>query len=107
MVEKRMVQSRSCKDCGHAHDCKGVYEQLGCAEGPSIAWTSVIAFVVPILLFIGSLAGFGRLLEGAVDTRCQTPLAAAMAVAATTGTMLVVRVATGRRRKKQVPERTV
>jgi len=102
-----MAQSESCKDCGHAHDCKAVYKQHGCAEGPSIAWTAVIAFVAPILLFIGALAGFGRLLENVVDRRYQTPLAAAMAVAATMGAMLAVRIVAARRRNKQVSERTV
>lgn len=60
----------------------------------------MVAFLVPILVFIGALAGFGRLLEGAADTRYQMPLAAALALAATTGVMLAIRVATRRYRKK-------
>lgn len=95
-----MAQSKSCEGCSHAHDCKKVYEQFGCAGGPSIAWAVVVAFLVPILVFIGALAGFGRLLEGAVNTRYQMPLAAALALAATTGVMLVLRVATRRHQKK-------
>lgn len=95
-----MAQSESCEGCSHAHDCKKVYEQLGCAGGPSIAWAVVLAFLVPILVFIGALAGFGWLLEVAVDPRYQMPLAAALALAATTGVMLMVRVATRRRQEK-------
>jgi len=95
-----MAQSESCEGCSHAHDCKKVYEQLGCAEGPSIAWAVVLAFLAPILVFIGALAGFGWLLEGAVGARYQMPLAAALALAATTGVMLMARVATRRRPKK-------
>jgi hypothetical protein len=95
-----MAQSKSCEGCSHAHDCTKVYEQLGCAEGPSIAGAVMVAFLVPILVFIGALAGFGRLLEGAADTRYQMPLAAALALAATTGVMLAIRVATRRYRKK-------
>lgn len=99
MVEKRMAQSESCEGCSHAHDCKKIYEQLGCAEGPSIAWAVVLAFLAPILVFIGALAGFGRLLEGVADARFRTPLAAALALAATTGVMLVVRILTRRQKK--------
>jgi hypothetical protein len=100
MVEKRMVQPESCEGCSHAHDCKKVYEHLGCAEGPSIAWTVVLAFLLPLVVFIGALAGFGWLMEGAVGARYQMPLAAAMALAATTGVMLVVRVLTRRHSTK-------
>jgi hypothetical protein len=95
-----MAQSESCEGCSHAHSCSNVYEQLGCAKGPSIAWTAVLAFLTPILVFIGTLAGFGRLLEGAADARYQMPLATAMALAATTGVMLVVRGLTRRHRRK-------
>lgn len=95
-----MVQSESCEGCSHAHDCKKVYEQLGCARGPSITWTVVLAFLLPLLVFIGTLAGFGRLMEDVVSARYQMPLAAAMALAATTGVMLVVRVLTRRHRTK-------
>lgn len=100
MVEKRMAQSESCEGCSHAHDCKKVYEQLGCVEGPSIAWTVVFAFLVPIVVFIAALAGFGRIMEGAVSAKAQTPLAAALALATTAGVMLVVRVLAGRHRRK-------
>ncbi len=95
-----MAQSESCEGCSHAHDCKKVYEQLGCVEGPSIAWTVVLAFLVPIVVFIGALAGFGRLMEGVVGARVQMPLAAALALAATAGVMLVVRVLTRQHRRK-------
>lgn len=95
-----MAQSKSCEGCSHAHDCTKVYEQLGCADGPSIAGAVVVAFLVPILVFIGALAGFGWLLEDTVDARYQMPVAAALALAATTGVMLVLRVATRRHQKK-------
>lgn len=96
MVEKRMAQSKSCERCSHANDCTKVYEQLGCAKGPSIVGAVVVAFLVPILVFLGTLAGFGWLLESVVPARCQTPLAAALALTATTGVMVGIRVAARR-----------
>lgn len=39
-----------------------MYETLGQAEGPNVAWKSILAFVVPILVFIGALTGFGKAL---------------------------------------------
>ncbi|MGE5294432.1 MAG: SoxR reducing system RseC family protein [Solirubrobacterales bacterium] len=99
MVEKRTVQPESCEGCSRAHDCKKVYEQLGCAESPSIAWTVVLAFLLPLVVFIAALAGFGRLLEGVVGEESQMPLAAALALVVTGGVMLVVRVFTRRHQK--------
>lgn len=68
-----------------------VYEQLGCAEGPSVTFAVVVAFLLPILVFIGALAGFGLLLEGWVAESHQVPLAVGSALATTVGVMLVVR----------------
>jgi hypothetical protein len=86
-----MAQPESCEGCSHAHNCSKVYEQLGCTEGPSVAWAAVLAFVAPIVVFVATLGGFAWLLEDAVADPCRTPLAAALALAATTGVMLVVR----------------
>lgn len=95
-----MTQSKSCEGCSHAHDCKMVYEQLGCMDGPSVTWAVMLAFLVPILVFVGSLAGFGLLLENAVPKAYQVPLTAGLALATTTGVMLIVRVLVRRRRKQ-------
>jgi len=92
MVEKRMAQSKSCEGCSHAHDCKKAYEQLGCVEGPSVTRAVLLAFVAPIVAFIGALAGFGRLLENVVAESYQVPLAVVLALTTTIGVMLVVRV---------------
>ena len=51
-----------CKGCIQRHDCKKIYEQLGKAEGPSVAWKVTAAFLLPILIFIASLAFFDWLL---------------------------------------------
>lgn len=87
-----MAQSKSCEGCSHAHDCKKVYEQLGCVEGPSVTSAVVLAFLVPLLVFIVALAGFGWLLEDRVAESHQVPLAVILAVVTTIGVMLVVRV---------------
>jgi uncharacterized membrane protein len=86
-----MAQSKSCEGCGHAHDCSKVYERLGCVEGPSITRPVLLAFLLPILVFIGTLAGFGWLLKDAVAESYQMPLAAALALTTTAVVMLVVR----------------
>lgn len=100
MVEKRMVQSKSCEGCSQAHDCKKVYEHLGGSEGPPITRMVLVAFLLPILVFIVALGGFGWLLQDAVAGPYQTPLALVLALATTVGVLLVVRILSRPHRKK-------
>jgi hypothetical protein len=60
----------------------------------------VVAFLVPIIVFIGALAGFGRLLKDVVAASYQVPLAVALALTTTIGVMLVVRAWTRPHRKQ-------
>jgi hypothetical protein len=91
MVEKRMTQPNSCEGCSQAHDCEKVYEQLGGSEGPPVTRKVLVAFLLPIVVFVAALGGFGWLLQGAVGQRVQTPAALVLALATTAGMMLAVR----------------
>jgi len=94
-----MTQSKSCEGCSQAHDCKSVYGQLGCSEGPPVTRAVLIAFLLPILVFVVMLAGFGWLVQNAVAGPYRTPLATVLALAVTTGVMLTVRVVARLHRK--------
>jgi len=65
-----------------------------------VTLTVLVAFLLPIVVFVISLAGFGWLLEGRVAGPYQTPLALVLALSVTTGSMLIVRVAVRRHHKK-------
>lgn len=95
-----MAQSKSCEGCSQAHDCTKVYEQLGCAEGPSVAPAALLAFLLPVVVFATALGGYGWLLKGVVAGPYLTPLAAALALLTTTGVMLIARVLTRLHRKR-------
>ncbi len=95
-----MAQSKSCEGCSQAHDCKKVYEQLGCAEGPSVTSAALLTFLLPVVVFVAALGGFGWLLKGVVAGPYLTPLAAALALLTTTGVVLVARALTRLHRKR-------
>ncbi|HNY77902.1 MAG: hypothetical protein RBS72_06335 [Sedimentisphaerales bacterium] len=80
-----MEHAEPCKGCSQAHDCARVYERLGHAGGPSVAWKAVIAFVLPVVAFVAALATFDDLLEQAVTERYRTPCAFFMALAFAVG----------------------
>lgn len=85
-----MEQPEICKGCSEAHTCARVYEQLGKAEGPPVALKAVVAFLLPIAAFAGTLAACGAILDGAVAPRYQTPLGCLIALAVTAALVLVV-----------------
>ena len=85
-----MEQPEICKGCEQSHACARVYEQLGRADGPSVARKAVVAFLLPIAIFAGVLAACGVLLNGAVAPRYETPLAFVIALAVTAGLMLAI-----------------
>ncbi len=62
---------KKCSDCAQARDCKSTYEQLGRQRGPSVVWRAIVAFMLPIAVFIASLAIFGKIFEGAIDSEKQ------------------------------------
>jgi hypothetical protein len=85
-----MEQPEICKGCSEAHTCAKAYEQLGKAEGPSVALKAIVAFLLPIAAFAGTLAACGLLLRGLVAPRYETPLACVIALATTAALVLVV-----------------
>ncbi|MBN2130544.1 MAG: hypothetical protein JW741_13670 [Sedimentisphaerales bacterium] len=84
-----MAHSKFCEDCSQAHDCKKVYEQLGQSRGSSVALGVVVAFLLPIVVFVVTLGVSGRLLANAVARKYQTPAAFVSALLVTVSVMLV------------------
>lgn len=53
--------------CGQRTACGSVYQKLGATRGPSVLGRSLIAFVLPIVLFVLSLAAMERMLRGRIE----------------------------------------
>lgn len=62
-----MPEDKNCSNCPQHEGCKSTYERLGKAEGSFVAIRAVAAFLVPILIFILSLALFPKLLGESVS----------------------------------------
>ncbi|MBN1359395.1 MAG: hypothetical protein JW993_02335 [Sedimentisphaerales bacterium] len=55
---------KTCDSCGRRRACHSIYYRLGHAEGPSLVSTVLIAFGVPIVVFVATLSLSGALLAG-------------------------------------------
>jgi len=63
-----MTRQELCQQCNQRQDCGQVYEQLGKIEGPSIVKKVVLAFLLPLVFFVASLAIFERIFSGVIST---------------------------------------
>ena len=62
-----MASHRICHNCIQKHDCSSVYEQLGNSSDASVALKAVLAFLLPLIVFIVSLAVSERVLASAIS----------------------------------------
>ncbi len=79
-----MTQQDSCDSCSQKHDCREVYNRVGNAPGPSITIDVCLAFLLPLVVFVASLAIAQKILAG-------TPISLALALVSTLGCILIVR----------------
>jgi hypothetical protein len=57
-IEKNMNQQNLCKGCIQQNRCQEAYERLGRSQEPSVLNAVLIAFLMPMVVFIVSLAVF-------------------------------------------------
>ena len=63
-----MARQELCHTCKQKNDCRKVYDQLGRVEGPSVTAKVILAFLLPLLVFIASLGVSEKMLTRAIDT---------------------------------------
>ena len=61
-----MMGMKVCENCGYRHShkncCMDIYQRLGQTKGPSVISRVLLAFVLPLLVFIASLVLAGYIL---------------------------------------------
>ena len=89
-----MAEQKFCQQCDQKHDCQKIYQQLGNIEAPSLAVKVIFAFLLPLVVFIASLAVFESILAGAISSeRAHTAISFLLALLAALVFILVIRVA--------------
>ncbi len=54
---------KRCEKCVHNHDCKAVYESITKSKDASVTARVTIAFLLPLSIFVASMAFFNGILE--------------------------------------------
>ena len=87
-----MASHRFCQDCIQKRDCRNVYEQLGNDSGSSVTLKVILAFLLPLIVFIVSLAISERILARAINIeQVQIALSLLLALLATFVCVLITR----------------
>jgi len=87
-----MVEQKFCQGCSQKHDCQETYQKLANFKGPSVALKVIVAFLLPMLVFIASLAAFERILLDVVSKKgLQTALSSLLALSVTFVCVLIIR----------------
>jgi hypothetical protein len=62
-----MAEQNYCQNCYQKHDCQKVYRQPGKAQGDPITFKIIVAFLLPLVVFIVSLAVFEAIFSKALN----------------------------------------
>lgn len=54
---------KRCEKCANSHDCKAVYENMTKSKGNSVTARVTIAFLLPLSIFVASMAFFDGVLK--------------------------------------------
>ncbi len=77
--------------CGQGAHCQSIYRRLGQARGPSVTRGVLLAFGVPIAVFIVTLAAAAGVLGGsAAELNWQTVVALVIAATVTAAVVLLI-----------------
>jgi hypothetical protein len=86
-----MAELKSCQECDQKHKCQDIYQQLGKSQGPPVAFKAVVAFLLPLLIFIASLAAFVGILAGITNIKLRIALDFLLALFVTLTTILIIK----------------
>ena len=87
-----MFQQKFCQECNQKRNCKEVYRQLGNTKNPSVVFKVVIAFLVPLVVFIAALVVSEAILAKTINTKeLQTALSFLLALFVTFVAVLVIK----------------
>ena len=88
-----MAEEKFCQGCHQKHRCQEVYEHLSKVEGPSVVLKVILAFLLPILVFIGSLAAFEEILTKVIHSKeLQTVIGSVLALVVSSAFVYIIRV---------------
>ena len=98
-----MTGKSFCSDCNQNKDCRKVYQQLGGYKGPSVVNQVLIAFLLPITVFIITLFAVQKAIPSTVSTPNICTVISFLIAAATTFLVVLLTSLIQKRKKSGAP----
>jgi len=87
-----MSEENFCRECNQKHTCRQAFEQAGKIKGGSVGCKTIIAFLLPLMVFIAALAVFEKMLPKIIDAKnLQTPMTLVLASLTTLVYILIIK----------------
>jgi hypothetical protein len=80
----------NCAGCNQKERCGRIYEKLGKSEGPNVTRPVILAFLLPMVVFIGSLAGATQFLQDRLQGTALIVVTFSAAFAVTLATVIII-----------------
>ena len=80
-----MAQQHECQGCQHHNSCEDIYRRLGHSDTSSVAVKVCIAFILPLIAFVVSMAVSEGMLKKQVSTQGATLISFVVALAGAIG----------------------
>jgi hypothetical protein len=87
-----MADEKFCQGCHQKHRCQEVYEHLSHVRGTGVVFKVIFAFLLPIVVFIVSLAVFEEILAGVIQSKeLQTVIGLTLALMVSSVSVFITR----------------
>lgn len=84
------MEQKQCEGCSHQNDCQKVYQQLSNTKGSSVLAKTVLALLLPLIIFIITAAACEKLLESLLASQLVRVLLSIMAGIVTVSVYIVI-----------------
>lgn len=87
-----MAEEKFCQGCKQSHRCQEVYEHLSHIQGAGVVFKVILAFLLPIVVFIGCLSVFEVILAEVTTSKgVQTVISFLLALMASVICILITK----------------
>jgi hypothetical protein len=97
-----IMEQEQCNGCSHQNDCQNIFQRLSNAKGPSILSGTILAMLLPLIIFIVTAASCEKLLADLIQNQLIVVLLSILSgIIVTLVYIMIFKIATKTQRHKE------